>query len=132
MNALPLRLPPGSDLRKSLEDVLAAHAVEAAFVVSGLGSLSRACLRLAGAESAHEIPGDLEILTLSGSLARNGSHLHISVADATGRVIGGHVAFGCVVRTTAEVLIMTLPGWAFTRELDPATGYAELVIRDSR
>jgi predicted DNA-binding protein with PD1-like motif len=132
MNALPLRLPPGSDLRRSLEEVLAAQAVEAAFVVSGLGSLSHACLRLATAESVHEIPGDLEILTLSGSLARNGSHLHMSVADADGRVMGGHVVYGCVVRTTAEVLIMILPDWSFTRELDPATGCAELVIRDSR
>ena len=53
----------------------------------------------------------------------------MSVADADGRVLGGHAAHGCVVRTTAEVLVALLPGWAFTREPDPSTGYAELVIR---
>ena len=33
---------------------------------------------------------------------------------------------GCIVRTTAEVVIALLPGWEFRRELDAATGYKEL------
>jgi len=33
------------------------------------------------------------------------------------------------VRPTAEVLIVLLPEWSFVRELDPTTGFAELVIR---
>ncbi len=101
----------------------------AAFVVAGIGSLKPARLRLAGADDAIEIAGDVEILSLSGTLAANGAHLHLSVADATGRVIGGHVAEGCVVRTTAEVLLALLPGWDFSREPDPSTGFAELVLR---
>jgi hypothetical protein len=44
-------------------------------------------------------------------------------------VFGGHVAPGCRVRTTAEVLLALLPEWAFTREPDTATGYAELVVK---
>jgi uncharacterized protein len=56
----------------------------------------------------------------------------MSVADAEGRVLGGHVAYGCMVRTTAEVLLLLLPGWSFTREPDPATGHAELVVRAAR
>ena len=75
------------------------------------------------------IAGDVELLTLSGSVAADGSHLHASLARADGSVVGGHVAYGCVVRTTAEVLLALLPGWAFTREADAATGYAELRIR---
>jgi predicted DNA-binding protein with PD1-like motif len=49
-------------------------------------------------------------------------------ADAPG-VVGGHVAYGCTIRTTAEVLLLLLPEWSLSRELDPATGLAELVIR---
>jgi predicted DNA-binding protein with PD1-like motif len=49
--------------------------------------------------------------------------------DATGRVLGGHVAYGCIVRTTAEVLIALLPDHRFDREPDPATGFEELVVR---
>jgi predicted DNA-binding protein with PD1-like motif len=52
----------------------------------------------------------------------------MSVADSSGRVTGGHVARGCIVRTTAEVLLLLLSDWSFERELDPATGFAELVV----
>ena len=123
---LPLRLRPGDDLRRALEAAVAAAGCEAAFVISGIGSLGVTKLRLAGAEHAIDVPGDVEILTLAGSIAVSGSHLHASVADASGRVLGGHVARGCIVRTTAEVLIALLPGWRFTRETDPVTGYDEL------
>ena len=39
-------------------------------------------------------------------------------ADADGEVVGGHIMPGCIVRTTAEVVIALLPGWEFRRELD--------------
>jgi predicted DNA-binding protein with PD1-like motif len=126
MTPFPLRLPPGADLRAALEAVLHEQSAQAAFVLCGIGSLSHAHIRLAGAEHLTALDGDLEILTLSGTLADNGAHLHISVADAQGHVIGGHVSPGCTVRTTAEVLLALLPGWHFSRQPDPATGYAEL------
>jgi len=43
-------------------------------------------------------------------------------------VRGGHVAPGCIVRTTAEVLLVLLPDWHFSRAPDPTTGWAELAI----
>ncbi len=69
------------------------------------------------------------MLTLSGTLSTGGAHLHLSVSDETGRVIGGHLAYGCRVRTTAEILLAPLPDWRFSREPDPDTGYLELVVR---
>lgn len=124
----PLRLRPGDDLRAALQAVLQARGCQAAFVLSGIGSLSQTRLRLAGADDFLAIDGEVEILTLAGSLSPDGVHLHMSVADATGRVVGGHVTAGCTVRTTAEVLLALLPEWQFTREPDAATGYAELRI----
>jgi len=32
------------------------------------------------------------------------------------------------VRTTAELVLGLLPEWSFRRQLDPASGYAELQI----
>jgi predicted DNA-binding protein with PD1-like motif len=128
MKTLPVRLNPGDDLRTALEAAVRAAGHEAAFVLSGIGSLEGATLRMAGAEVTRQLSGELEILTLAGSIAANGSHLHMSVSDAEGRVIGGHVAPGCRVRTTAEVLLALLPDWQLSREADPATGYAELKI----
>jgi hypothetical protein len=128
METLPLRLTPGVDLRAALEAEIAAGSHTAAFVIAAVGSLSAARLRLAGVTKPDNLRGDLEILTLSGTIAGNGSHLHMSVADQHGQVMGGHVAHGCIVRTTAEVLLVLLPEWSFRRELDPATGFAELVV----
>jgi predicted DNA-binding protein with PD1-like motif len=130
MEPVPLRLAPGADLRGGLEEWLRQRGGRAAFVLAGIGSLRGAKLRLAGQVNPDDINGDLEILTLSGSLSPDGAHLHMSVSDATGRVIGGHVAPGCVVRTTAEVLVVVLSGWSFAREPDPATGFPELVVRE--
>lgn len=128
MQTLPLRLNPGDDLRRAVEAAMVAHGVEAAFVLQGIGSLADASLRLAGADSNTLLPGASEILTLAGSVAPGASHLHASLADAQGRVIGGHVPYGCTVRTTAELLLALLPDWRFAREPDAATGYAELVV----
>lgn len=44
--------------------------------------------------------------------------MHMAISTATGQVLGGHVAPGCTVRTTAEVLLALLPDWQFTREPD--------------
>jgi hypothetical protein len=128
ITALPLRLHPGQDLRAALDAMLPLHGVQAGFVLQGIGSLSVAQIRLAGAAAATTLVGDLEILTLAGSLSRDGSHLHISVADAQGRVTGGHVTPGCIVRTTAEVMVALLPEHAFSRAVDEASGFKELVI----
>lgn len=127
---LPVRLRPGDDLRRALEAIVAAEGEgsAAAFVLSGIGSLRPAVIRFAGVDQVVKINSDTELLTLAGSIGAGGSHLHMSVSDAEGRVLGGHVGYGCTVRTTAEVLLMLLPQWRFSREVDPATGWAELVV----
>ena len=132
MEPLPLRLSPDMDVREALEAAMTTRLCRAAFVIAGIGSLRHARLRLAGRPEPDALDGDLEILTLAGTISPDGPHLHMSVADAQGRVSGGHVAYGCVVRTTAEVLLLLLPEWSFTRELDSATGFAELVVRPER
>lgn len=129
MHPLPLRLNPGQDLRQALENVLVEQGCAAAFVLSGIGSLSEARVRLAGGPEPQPVIGDMEILTLSGTIATQGAHLHITLAKSDGTVFGGHVAHGCIVRTTAEVLVALLPEWEFTRGTDPVTGYDELVVR---
>ncbi len=133
MKTFPIRLTPGQDLRAALETAVLDQGCRAAFVLCGIGSLSAAGLRFAGANQPERLAGDMEILTLSGTVVANGSktssHLHMSVSNSEGQVLGGHVAHGCIVRTTAEVLFALLPDWEFTRELDARTGYEELSVR---
>lgn len=121
---------PNADLRRVLEATLTDHGVGAAFVIGGIGSLRQARLRLAGKDIPETLNRNLEILTLAGPISTDGAHLHMSVADANGGVIGGHVAYDCFVRTTAEILIMLLPEWSFARERDQNTGFRELVVRE--
>ena len=129
MRPLPVRLRPQQDLRSALASLLTEHQVSAAFVLQGIGSLSTARIRFAGMSEATELHGDLEILTLAGSLSPDGVHLHMTVSDAHGRVTGGHVAPGCIVRTTAEILLALLPDHHFSRAPDAESGWDELVVR---
>lgn len=130
---LVLRLTPGEDLRKTLAAAFAQLQAEqnakAACVISAVGSLSQAVLRYAAEPAGTVLAEALELITLSGTLSADGAHLHASVADAQGNVRGGHVMPGCIVRTTAEIVLAPLPGWEFTRAQDAQTGFKELVVR---
>ncbi|WP_084451535.1 PPC domain-containing DNA-binding protein [Roseateles chitosanitabidus] len=128
MRLQALRLEPGDDLRRALE-ALCAREGASGFVVAGIGSLTDARLRLAEADEETPIPGPSELVSLSGSLSPAGAHLHAVVADAQGRVVGGHVPAGCAVRTTAELLVAWLPAGSLSREVDARTGFKELVVK---
>jgi len=128
LHTLPLRLPPACDLRREIEQAVGARPEQCGFVLSGIGSLAQANLRFAAAESSTLLVEPLEVLSLAGSVTPEGAHLHASVSTASGSVLGGHLGYGCLVRTTAEVLIAILPEWKLSREHDPASGYQELTI----
>ena len=131
MNAHCLRLAPGQDLKHELQAFAAAEALEAGVIVTGLGSLTQAALRVAAAWEGTVIDGPLELIALSGTLSRYGMHLHGAVADAQGRVYGGHILPGCIIRTTAEIAIAPLAHLRLDRQFDPQTGYWELVVEPS-
>ncbi len=123
-----LRLRPGDDLRQGLLAFVQAQHIRAGAVLTCVGSLTVATLRLANQEGPSEYRGHFEIVSLVGTLSTNGSHLHLAVADSTGRTLGGHLLDGCRVYTTAEIVLAELPDLEFRRETDPAFGYQELTI----
>ncbi|WP_396096865.1 MULTISPECIES: PPC domain-containing DNA-binding protein [unclassified Cyanobium] len=131
MKVVPLRLQPGDVLRQAPETWMGEQQEQAGCVISAIGSLSVAQLRFAGAAEATTIHGELEILSVSGTLSADGAQLHIAIADSKGAVIGGHLCSGSLVRTTTELVLGLLAEWHFWRDLDPATGYAELRIHSS-
>jgi predicted DNA-binding protein with PD1-like motif len=55
-------------------------------------------------------------------------HIHISVADSTGLVRGGHLMSGCIVYTTAEVVLMEMDTIQFSRRPCSMSGYDELHV----
>ena len=124
-----LRLRPGDDLRQQLTAFAQQNHMLAGTMITCVGSLTVATLRLANQESATVYKGHFEIVSLVGTLSTNGSHLHLAVADSTGRTIGGHLLDGCRVYTTAEIVLGELPQLEFRRETDATFGYQELVVR---
>jgi predicted DNA-binding protein with PD1-like motif len=130
MRTIALRLRPGADLKAELAALAAREGVRAGWVLTCVGSLSQARLRLAGGVEHATWQGPFEIVALTGTLSPDGGHLHLAVADQQGRTVGGHLAEGCTVRTTAEVVLAADDRLVFAREHDPATGYDELVVRE--
>ena len=130
MRTIALRLRPGADLKAELLALAARERIRAGWMLTCVGSLSRFRLRLAGGTEHATWQGPFEIVALTGTLSQDGGHLHLAVADQQGRTIGGHLAEGCTVRTTAEVVVAADDRLLFAREHDPATGYDELVVRE--
>lgn len=54
--------------------------------------------------------------------------MHIAIAVRTGKTIGGHLDNGCIIYTTAEIVIGVNEEFSFNRILDQQTGYKELQI----
>ncbi len=129
LRVLALRLPPGRDLKRELVAFAAAHHVRAGFILSAVGSLRKAEIRLADQPQATTYDGKFEIVSLTGTLSPDGAHLHLAISDPSGRTLGGHLTEGCTVYTTAEVVIGDAAGLGFSRAPDPQTGYKELVVR---
>lgn len=118
------------DLRQSLAAYAAEHALQAAVVLSGVGSLSHWRVRCADGRTIHEAEAHAEIVSLQGTLSMHGMHLHISLAQEDLSVIGGHLATGCIVHTTAEIVLLAFSGTCFLRAYDNETGYKELTIEE--
>lgn len=129
-----IRLERGQDLKQSVTGFVTEQGLSSAAVVSAVGSLTAACLRMAGAEpdtqDVRSFDGHYEIVSLIGTIARDGSaHLHMAISDPEGRVVGGHVKEGCVIDTTAELVIASDDSLEFTRTPDGATGFDELAVK---
>lgn len=129
MQAMAFRLHPGQDLVLGLEEFIRQHSLQAACVLTCVGSLQRAVLRLADLPAAARFTGPFEIVSLTGTLSMHGSHCHLSISDSTGKTIGGHLMPGCIIYTTAEIVLGVLPGIRFTRPVDPETTYDELMVQ---
>lgn len=132
MRVYALRLRPGQDLRQELEKFTKERGIRAGFVITTVGSLRKASLRLADRSEVTGFEGKFEIVSLVGTLAQDGVHLHASISDGEGRTVGGHLVEGCLVYTTAEIIIGEATGMEFRRETDATTGYKELTIRPRR
>lgn len=123
------RLKKGDDLKLSIEDYTKKFNINAGVIVSAAGCLYKSVIRNASGIKSIEINQDVEIVSITGTISCNGCHIHISVSDEELKTYGGHLKEGCLVNTTAEIVILELNEYSFNREMDNETGFKELVIK---
>ena len=125
------RYTKGMDLKKEIESFAIKNNISGV-ILSSVGCLTHLTIRLADGESILERDGTFEIVSVTGTLSPDGVHIHISVSDDEGNTIGGHLKDGCIINTTAEVVLMSIPNYEFSREDDSSTGYKELVMKEKK
>ena len=124
------KLPYRSDLLRGLNRVAAEQGIKAG-VVQVIGSLRRARLSFFDQKTRayQELDFDAphEIVSGTGNISLRGGdgavmvHLHLAVADSTGKVVGGHCLEGCSI-FALEYAIWPFAGPQLRRVLDHPTG----------
>lgn len=128
MKVFALRLKPDQDLRQSLKTFAKEQNIKAGFILTAIGSLKQATIRFANQSVSTVLNDKFEIISLNGTLATTGIHLHIAIADKEGKILAGHLDDGCIIYTTAEIVIGASEEFSFIRTIDKQTGYKELEI----
>ena len=125
------RLTPGQDLRHEIQQYVIEKKIKAGWIVTCVGSLISYAIRFANQAVNNTGTGHFEIVSLAGTVSSNGSHLHICISDPTGRTIGGHLSEGCIIFTTAEIVLSSTDELEFMREADEKSGWNELKIQSA-
>jgi predicted DNA-binding protein with PD1-like motif len=138
-----LRLPPGADIYKTVEEVARSEEITSGLILSGLGSLEQITLRNVRLtpkqfpiKDRHRIYNPkaepMELLSLTGNIStiNNRIHIHAHAVVSSGleeaRVYGGHLLKGCIVLSTAEIVLCCIRGIRMIREMDEQTRVLEL------
>ncbi|XP_076053888.1 bifunctional protein GlmU-like isoform X2 [Oratosquilla oratoria] len=95
-----------------LEDYVKKNTPSGVFVLSCCGSVKSVTLRYASdpdgtTNTIETLYKYFEVLSMTGTLSQEGTHLHITLADNTGRTVGGHLVGNLMVQTTMEIETLT-------------------------
>lgn len=134
MKLYATRLHEGQDLKQAIEAFVRINQLPSATILSAVGSLSMARMRMAGAQPEAQDIRDYdrgyEIVSLIGNVGPGRTHLHMAISDRDGNVWGGHLKEGTIVHTTVELVIASDPTVQFSEAVDAATGFGELKITE--
>lgn len=128
MKVFAVRLKPNMDLKESLQNFVSLNNIQSGFILTAVGSLQQAKIRFAEQINSKVFNEKLEIVSVVGTLSQSGIHIHIALADKEGKTIGGHLDKGCIIYTTAEIVIGASEEFTFIRTIDEKTGFKELEI----
>jgi len=126
------RLHPGQNFREEIDKYVREHNIRAGIILTCVGNLTKAILRMANAKVVKTWEGSFEIVSLVGTVEVGNSHIHVCLSDKAGNTFGGHLKDGSVVGVTAEVAIGEIEDLEFSREFDTESGYNELVVKKKK
>ena len=129
MKVHAFKLKKGYDLKKCLEAFSDNNNIKASVVLSCVGSLKKANIRLADQSKDAITTQPMYILGLNGTLGNGKCHFHIRLSNKDGNVIGGHLNDGCIINDSCEIVILEFYELDFDREFDDETGQDEFIIR---
>ena len=126
-DAIVVRLDKGEEILEQMRELAMMEKIHLASV-QGIGAVDKFTIGVFDTQAKQFCPreytGCYEIVSLTGSInTMNGEfycHLHMSAADSTGAVVGGHLS-NARISATAELVIRTLPG-RVERVYDPEIG----------
>ncbi len=124
-----LRLKKGNDLKQEIVNYCQNHQIHSGCILTVVGCVSEVCIRKADGITLHKEKKEYEIVSVTGTIAENGVHFHIALSDNELNTIGGHMKEGCIVNTTAEIVLLEIDSYDFVREEDLSTGYLELNVK---
>lgn len=126
------RLHPGQNFKEEIDKYVQEHKIRAGIILTCVGNLTKAIVRMANAKIIKTWEGSFEIISLVGTVEIGNSHIHICLSDEEGKTFGGHLKDGSVVGVTAEVAIGEIEDLEFSREFDEKSGYKELVVKNKK
>lgn len=128
-------LSPGQDLKLELEYLVQENNIRAGFVLTCVGGLSQATLRMAGAtpqrQDVRVYLGEHKITSLVGTVGDAGMHLNMSISDNRGQVMGGQLKDGTIVNPSVEIVIGEEDSTGYERaQPAEADNYSDLGVQD--
>lgn len=132
MRQLSFRLKPGQFLKEEIEKLAVEQDIQAGVLLSIVGAVENAVLRMAGSTIDNQVVKEwdepFEIVSGTGTISKEGCHIHVSLSDKDGRVIDGHLKDGCRIWPTTEIVLLVFDDVSYKRALDTETGFKELEI----
>jgi uncharacterized protein len=109
MKIFSFTLVPDQDLQTEIEHFAKVNKIADGFVLTGVGSLKHASLRMADAQLGKQdiriIDGPLEITSFEGIISEKNCHIHMTVSDKNGKVTGGHLKKNSSIYLMAKIVI---------------------------
>jgi len=105
MKVYTKRFTSGQDLLEEVEKFVQAEKIMKGCLLSAIGSVDGLHVKLNNGQSEAEWPEQHEVLSLSGPVSVEGSHIHVAGANREGVARGGHLLPGTPVSLFVEVAI---------------------------